>query len=103
MENFVVPSCTNCGGILKPDIVFFGDNVPRERVERVKEEVESADSLLVLGSSLSVFSGYRIVLQAVEAKKHIAIVNIGDTRGDQYAEIKIAARCGEILPKLSCL
>lgn len=103
VENFVVPSCDNCGGVLKPDIVFFGDNVPRQRVDRVKQEVESADSLLVLGSSLSVFSGYRIILQAVEAKKPISIVNIGPTRGDQYAQVKIAGRCGEILPKICCL
>lgn len=85
---------------MKPDIVFFGDNVPRERVEKVKEEVGAADSLLVLGSSLSVFSGFRIVLQAFEAKKPISIVNIGKTRGDEYAKVKIAARCGDILPKI---
>ncbi|XP_046737786.1 NAD-dependent protein deacylase Sirt4-like [Diprion similis] len=103
IENFIVASCDNCGGILKPDIVFFGDNVPRERVDRVKQEVEMADSLLVLGSSLSVFSGLRIILQAVEAKRPIAIVNIGKTRADQYAQIKVAARCGEILPKICSL
>ncbi|XP_046417256.1 NAD-dependent protein deacylase Sirt4 isoform X1 [Neodiprion fabricii] len=103
VENFVVPSCGKCGGILKPDIVFFGDNVPRQRVDKVKQEVEMADSLLVLGSSLSVFSGLRIILQAVEAKRPIAIVNIGKTRADQYAQIKVAARCGEILPKICSL
>ncbi|XP_012252116.2 NAD-dependent protein deacylase Sirt4-like isoform X1 [Athalia rosae] len=103
IDNFVVPSCKKCGGVLKPDIVFFGDNVPRERVEKIKQEVEAADSLLVLGSSLTVFSGLRIIHQAVEAKKPISIVNIGQTRGDQYAQLKIVARCGEILSKIRCL
>nr|CAD7576020.1 unnamed protein product [Timema californicum] len=97
---FEIPSCAKCGGILKPDIVFFGDNVPRTRLESVRRELERSDSLLVLGSSLSVFSGYRIVLQARELDKPIAIVNIGATRGDKLAHIKISAKCGEVLPKL---
>nr|CAD7599725.1 unnamed protein product [Timema genevievae] len=97
---FEIPSCAKCGGILKPDIVFFGDNVPRTRLESVRRELKRSDSLLVLGSSLSVFSGYRIVLQARELNKPIAIVNIGTTRGDKHAHIKISAKCGDVLPKL---
>ncbi|XP_014204361.1 NAD-dependent protein deacylase Sirt4-like [Copidosoma floridanum] len=100
IDDFKIPPCSNCGGILKPDIVFFGDNVPREVVERVKSEVEDADSLLVLGTSLTTFSGYRIVLQATEAVKPIAILNIGETRGDEHAHIKVHGRCGEILSML---
>ncbi|XP_015592835.1 NAD-dependent protein deacylase Sirt4 [Cephus cinctus] len=100
IEGFKFPSCSNCGGILKPDIVFFGDNVSRDVVEHVKSEVVAADSLLVLGSSLTVFSGYRIVLQAVDAKKPVAIVNIGETRADELAFIKLESRCGDILSKL---
>lgn len=97
-EGFVVPSCRHCGGILKPDIIFFGDNVPHTRVQAVKHEVENCDSLLVLGSSLTVFSSYRIILQAAELRKPIAIVNIGQTRGDKYANIKIDGKCGDIIP-----
>lgn len=59
MDSFQVPSCESCGGIMKPDIVFFGENVPRERVERVKRQLAKCDGLLVLGSSLYVYSGYR--------------------------------------------
>ncbi|KDR16289.1 NAD-dependent ADP-ribosyltransferase sirtuin-4, partial [Zootermopsis nevadensis] len=99
-QRFLVPSCSQCGGVLKPDIVFFGDNVPQERVEAVKHEIENCDSLLVLGTSLTVFSSYRILLQVSENKKQIAIVNIGPTRGDKYAHIKVDTKCGDIIPKL---
>lgn len=85
---------------MKPNIIFFGDNVPLERVQLVKQSVTSSDGLLVLGSSLSVFSGYRIVLQAVEERKKVAIVNIGSTRADKLAICKISAKCGDILPKI---
>lgn len=98
-----MPSCSHCGGILKPDIVFFGDSVPQTRVEAVKHEVKNCDSLLVLGTSLTVFSSYRIILQVSEDKKQIAIVNIGPTRGDKYACIKVDAKCGDIIPKLHVL
>ncbi|RZC32074.1 NAD-dependent protein deacetylase Sirt4, partial [Asbolus verrucosus] len=79
-KDFKPPFCEHCGGILKPDITFFGDNVPKSRVETVKKHVTTSDSVLVLGSSLTVFSGFRIILQAVEENKTIAIVNIGPTR-----------------------
>uniref|UniRef100_A0A6P7FDD2 NAD-dependent protein deacylase Sirt4 n=1 Tax=Diabrotica virgifera virgifera TaxID=50390 RepID=A0A6P7FDD2_DIAVI len=98
IDTFKQLFCVNCKGILKPDIVFFGDNVPLERVTAVKEAVTNSDSLLVLGTSLTVFSSYRIVLQAVEEKKKIALVNIGQTRGDHLVNLKISGRCGEILP-----
>lgn len=102
ITQFRPPLCLKCAGILKPDIIFFGDNVPRERVQAVKEFVSKSDSLLVLGSSLTVFSAFRIILQAVEERKKIAVVNIGPTRGDDLVNLKISAKCGDILPKLRC-
>lgn len=98
--NFRPPTCESCGGVLKPDITFFGDNVPLERVQHVKQSITSSDSLLVLGSSLSVFSGYRIVLQAIEEGKKVAVINIGPTRADNLIHFKISAKCGDILPKI---
>ncbi|CAG2203280.1 SIR2L4 [Mytilus edulis] len=92
-----VPSCQKCGGVLKPEIVFFGDNVPRPRVDFVFDKVKESDSLLVLGSSLEVYSGYRFVNAAHEQKKPIAIVSIGPTRADKLADIKINTKCSEIL------
>ncbi|XP_001354539.2 NAD-dependent protein deacylase Sirt4 [Drosophila pseudoobscura] len=100
IENFKIPDCPQCGGDLKPDIVFFGDCVPRQRLDKIAEMVYNSDGLLVLGSSLLVFSGYRIVLQTKDLKLPVAIVNIGDTRADHLADIKISAKCGDVIPKL---
>ncbi|XP_011056948.1 PREDICTED: NAD-dependent protein deacetylase Sirt4-like [Acromyrmex echinatior] len=100
VEGFNVPACDNCSGILKPDIVFFGDNVSHEKVQNVKDNVENLDALLILGTTLSTFSAYRIVLQAIDAKKPIAIVNIGETRADKCINLKVEGRCGDILPKI---
>lgn len=101
VEGFIVPPCKNCGGVLKPDIVFFGDNVSRNIVESVRSNVDSADCLLILGTTLSTFSGYRIALQAKDAKKPMAVVNIGETRVDNIVDIKISARCGDVLSRVS--
>jgi len=104
INNFKLPHCNNCQdavrGFFKPDIVFFGDNVPKYRVERVYSELESSDSLLIIGSSLQVYSGYRFVLRAHELKKQIGIVNIGKTRGDKLAHLKLNGKCSEILSKI---
>lgn len=100
IKEFKPPFCKNCGGVLKPDIVFFGDNVPKNRVQQVQDCVSNSDSILVLGSSLSVFSGYRIILQAKEENKKIMIVNIGPTRADKIVKLRISAKCGDILPKI---
>lgn len=100
MNNFKLPCCVECGGILKPEIVFFGGNVPMSKIEHVNQLVEECDALLVLGSSLTVFSGYRLVLVAQELRKSIGIINIGPTRGDSKATLKIDANCGDILTKI---
>lgn len=102
ITKFHPPMCFKCAGVLKPDIIFFGDNVPRERVQIVKDFVSKSDALLILGSSLTVFSSFRIVLQAVEENKKIAVVNIGPTRADNLINLKISAKCGDILPKIHC-
>lgn len=98
---FVVAGCERCGGVLKPDVVFFGENVPRPRVESAYGKVEAADALLVVGSSLTVFSGYRFVRRAAERNIPVAIVNLGPTRGDPHAALRIDAPAGEILPQVA--
>lgn len=95
-----IPDCDRCGGILKPDVVFFGENVPRTRVDRAMQQVEEADGLLVAGSSLMVWSGFRFVKRAAEREIPIAIVNIGPTRGDDLATLKIEEKCGQALSML---
>lgn len=97
LDFFRVPTCSQCGGMLKPDVVFFGENVPRERVEAASNELDSADAMLVVGSSLMVFSGYRFCLRAAKAGTPIAAVNIGVTRADGLLSLKVQAPCGETL------
>jgi NAD-dependent SIR2 family protein deacetylase len=97
---FSVPSCLGCGGILKPDVVFFGESVPKPRVEAAWRMLAEAEVLLVTGSSLAVFSGYRFVEEAARENKPVAIVNQGETRGDEVAAIRIEGRLGEVLPSL---
>uniref|UniRef100_A0A8D0HKD7 NAD-dependent protein deacylase n=1 Tax=Sphenodon punctatus TaxID=8508 RepID=A0A8D0HKD7_SPHPU len=96
--NFRVPACSKCGGILKPDVTFFGDTVSREKVGFVHERLAESDSFLVAGSSLQVFSAYRFALAAYEKKLPIVILNIGPTRSDHLASLKLNSRCGELLP-----
>jgi NAD-dependent SIR2 family protein deacetylase len=99
LDRFVMVGCAACGGgPLKPDVVFFGENVPRERVEACYDLVGRARALLVLGSSLTVMSGYRFVLRAAKLGTPVAIVNQGPTRGDQHAALRLDARLGVILP-----
>jgi NAD-dependent SIR2 family protein deacetylase len=96
-ETFRVPDCVVCGGTLKPDVVFFGESVPKERVGRAMCALAGADAALVIGSSLMVYSGYRFALAAAELRKPIAAVNLGRTRADELLEIKVAAPCGGAL------
>ena len=93
-----MPPCSSCGSFVKPDVVFFGDNVPAERVQLIKRTVDDCSAILVLGSSLSVFSAYRIILQAINTAIPVCIVNIGNTRADDLASVKLDAKCGDILP-----
>jgi NAD-dependent SIR2 family protein deacetylase len=88
-SGFFVPDCPLCGGILKPDVVFFGENVPPDRVTRAFEGIAQADALLVVGSSLMVYSGYRFAEAAATAGKPIAAVNLGKTRADHLLTLKI--------------
>ncbi len=98
---FVVPGCLRCGGVLKPDVVFFGENVPRARLAEAWRLFDEADALLVAGSSLAVYSGYRFVREAVRRSMPVAIVNLGPTRGDAHAAVRLEARLGEALPRLA--
>ncbi|MFF7847400.1 NAD-dependent protein deacetylase [Streptomyces sp. NPDC007910] len=95
--DFRVVPCAVCGGVLKPDVVFFGEAVPPRRVEHCRELVREATSLLVLGSSLTVMSGLRFVRQAARAGKPVLIVNRDPTRGDRYAVTRIALPLGAAL------
>ena len=98
---FVVPECTSCGGVLKPDVVFFGENVPKERVARSYELVDSTEALLVLGSSLTVLSGFRFVRHAARAGIPVVVVNRGRTRGDELATYKLDHGTSEFLGVLT--
>jgi NAD-dependent SIR2 family protein deacetylase len=102
LAEFEMVTCLVCGvGPLKPDVVFFGESVPRERVERCFALLDSAASLLVLGSSLTVMSGYRFVLRAAELGLPVAIINQGPTRGDAKADVRIDASLGPTLTALA--
>ena len=102
LDGFVMVDCLACGGgPLKPDVVFFGETVPRDRVDRCFALVDEARSLLVLGSSLTVMSGYRFVIHAAKRGIPVAIVNSGPTRGDDKADVKVDAPLGAVLPELA--
>lgn len=100
-SHFVVADCAVCGGMLKPDIVYFGETVPRERVERAYAMVDDGDALLVAGSSLQVQSGLRFVRHAAQTGKPVVIVNRGTTRGDRHATVTLHAGTSETLTTLA--
>ncbi|KAL6542462.1 NAD-dependent protein deacetylase srt2 [Orobanche minor] len=99
-EEFDIPNCQRCNGILKPDVVFFGDNVPMGRAHRAMEAAKECDAFLVLGSSLMTMSAFRLIRAAHEAGAATAVVNVGVTRADDFVPLKINSRLGEILPRL---
>ncbi len=101
MRSFRVPSCGRCGGVLKPNVVFFGENVPAPRVTDAWSVFDEAEALLVVGSSLTVYSGYRFVRRAAERGIPVGLVNLGATRGDAEATVRVEARCGAVLPALA--
>jgi NAD-dependent SIR2 family protein deacetylase len=99
-SSFTLISCPQCNGILKPEVVFFGESVPGNRVSQAMHHLQSANAMLVIGSSLMVFSGYRFCRAANEANMHICIVNRGRTRADKDVSLKIEADCSEVLAQL---
>jgi NAD-dependent SIR2 family protein deacetylase len=99
LESFVVPDCRSCGAVLKPDVVFFGEAVPKSRVDAVHRHIQESDALLVIGSSLMIYSGYRFAAAAHGARKPLFILNRGTTRADGLATQKLAGDCIDILPR----
>ena len=97
--SFSIPDCTDCGGVLKPDVVFFGEPVPAARVMQAQRALDESRALLVVGSSLMVFSGYRFAREANQSGIPIAIVNRGKTRADDIADLKIRSDCSSVLAR----
>jgi len=91
--SFSIPACASCGGVFKPDVVFFGESVPRDRVEAALRRLDEADAMLIVGSSLMVFSGFRFVERAACAGKPAAAVNLGQTRADALLSLKVEKSC----------
>jgi NAD-dependent SIR2 family protein deacetylase len=101
VAGFTVVACEACGGTLMPDVVFFGGSVPRDTLDAAWRLFDRAEVLLVIGSSLAVFSGYRFVRRAAERGVPVGILNRGPTRGDDYAQVRVDARAGLALPELA--
>ena len=99
-SRFEVPDCDACGGLLKPDVVLFGERVPPARVELAMATIGQSDAMLVVGSSLMVFSGFRFARAMAEADKPVAAINIGRTRADEFLTLKIDAPCAAVLARL---
>lgn len=99
-EDFQVPTCQNCNGRYKPDVVFFGEQIPQLRVIEAKTAVERADAVLIAGSSLTVNSGLRLVKQAKELGQKIVIINRGETKADNIADVKLNASAADVLRAL---
>jgi NAD-dependent protein deacetylase/lipoamidase sirtuin 4 len=101
IEDLLMVDCAVCGGVLKPNVVFFGGNVAEATLTAAWQLFDEAEALLVVGSSLAVWSGYRFVRRATERGVIVAIVNLGPTRADAEAALRVSARAGEILPPLA--
>ncbi|MFW5842642.1 MAG: NAD-dependent protein deacetylase [Spirochaetota bacterium] len=99
-QEFQVPSCSECGGLLKPDVVFFGENVPKATVDRAFAAVDAAEALLIAGTSLTVYSGLRFLDRAARNGIPAVVVNMGEVRGAHLAAMHLEARLGEALPAL---
>ncbi|MGH8128326.1 MAG: NAD-dependent protein deacetylase [Gammaproteobacteria bacterium] len=100
-STFVVPTCPKCGGLLKPDVTFYGETIPPERTRRAEAILAGADAVLVIGSSLMVFSAYRLVRNAARAGIPVFALNLGRTRADDLLEARITAPAGETVPTLA--
>ena len=101
IDAFLPPSCATCNGLLKPDVVFFGENVPRERVMRTQSALQGCDAMLVAGSSLMVYSGFRFARMAAQSGLPLAILNRGRTRADELATLRLEADVGEVLGEIA--
>jgi NAD-dependent SIR2 family protein deacetylase len=101
LEHFHVPGCAHCGGMLKPDVVFFGDGVARECSEGSQRLVDESDALLVVGSSVMVFSSFRLCRSAALAGKPVAALNLGRTRADDLLSFKLEHAAEHLLPLLA--
>jgi NAD-dependent SIR2 family protein deacetylase len=97
VEELSIPACSKCGGIIKPDVVFFGEAVPRDRISAVSDSISQSDALLVVGSSLMVWSGFQFARKTIAAGKPLAIVNRGKTRADDIATFRLSGDCSTIL------
>lgn len=102
-DEFVLVNCDHCGGTLKPSVVFFGENVPPVRVRRATRALEQSGGMLVVGSSLMVYSGYRFCRMADRLGKPLAVVNRGRTRADDQLQLKVSADCGTVLAQAAHL
>jgi NAD-dependent SIR2 family protein deacetylase len=100
-RSFRVPNCRSCGGTLKPHVVFFGENTAPDRVKRAWSLLAESDALLVTGSSLTVYSGFRFVRRAAQQAQPVGIVNLGETRGTPLATVQVDGKTGEVLPQLA--
>jgi NAD-dependent SIR2 family protein deacetylase len=103
LADFSIPWCVHCGGMLQPAVVFFGDGVPAERSASALAQMAAADALLVVGSSLTVFSGFRFCRLAAQAGKPIAAINLGKTRADDLLAFKVEDAAERVLPALLAL
>lgn len=101
IDRMCIPNCTQCGDLMKPDVVFFGENVPKDRVALAMQQLHDADVLLVAGSSLMVFSGFRFCRDAHQRKQPIVIFNQGVTRADDMATLRVDGDCGALLTELA--
>ncbi len=97
LDGFHVPACRECGGVLKPNVVFFGENVPRARVDGALRALGEACALLVVGTSLMVYSGYRFALAARALGRPVAAINLGRTRADEHLDLKVVGDCADVL------
>jgi|SRR6218665_100256 len=98
---FQVAACVHCEGTLKPDVVFFGDNVPAPTVEAAFSLVEEADAFLVVGSSLAIYSGFRFLQRAVDRRLPRGLVNLGECRGEELMAVRVDALAGDVLPRVA--
>ena len=100
-RSFQVATCTRCEGTLKPDVVFFGDNVPAPTVEQAFALVDAAEALVIVGSSLAIYSGFRFLQRAVARGVPVGLVNVGECRGTELMTVRVEALAGEVLPRVA--